>query len=210
MFSKYDYIIWDWNGTLFNDVVVCSQIINGILIKYGYPGLTLERYRNIFTFPVVDYYREAGFDFSVHPFEIVGKEWMDIYEQRKGECAVFPEVFEVLDYFKSKGKKQFILSAYKQDQLQSIVNKFEITGYFDKILGLDNIWAHSKLDLGKDLLTNLNHGGKAILIGDTLHDHEVAVELGIDSVLVNTGHQTHERLIKSGVKVFNGLKELMG
>ena len=83
MIEKYKHIIWDWNGTIFNDAGLSLELTNGLLSKRKLPVLTLEEYRNVFTFPVKDYYSLAGFDFTKESFEKVGREWMDEYEKRK-------------------------------------------------------------------------------------------------------------------------------
>ena len=64
-----DLILWDWNGTLLDDVALCVDALNHLLAEYGYPQrYTLDSYREIFGFPVEEYYVRAGFDFSRPPF----------------------------------------------------------------------------------------------------------------------------------------------
>ena len=53
--KNYQHIIWDWNGTLLNDVKLCADIMNNLLKTRSLPTITLEKYREIFTFPVKDY-----------------------------------------------------------------------------------------------------------------------------------------------------------
>ena len=63
------YVVWDWNGTLFDDVALCIQVMNGMLEKRGLPRLAgPKQYRQVFTFPVEEYYKALGFDFSREPF----------------------------------------------------------------------------------------------------------------------------------------------
>ncbi|MEJ2616368.1 MAG: hypothetical protein P8Z35_15535 [Ignavibacteriaceae bacterium] len=76
---KYKHIIWDWNGTLFDDVELCHNIINGLLIRNEIEEISLQRYREIFDFPVKKYYKTAGLDFNKTSFEILGKQFMDEY-----------------------------------------------------------------------------------------------------------------------------------
>ncbi|MCK4288095.1 MAG: HAD hydrolase-like protein, partial [Bacteroidales bacterium] len=57
-------IIWDWNGTLLNDIDICINSINILLEHRNIENLTKEIYKEIFTFPVKDYYSKAGFDFT--------------------------------------------------------------------------------------------------------------------------------------------------
>ncbi len=50
--------------------------------------------------------------------------------------------------------------------------------------------------------------GDVCLIGDSIHDHEVALELNWPCILIEGGHQSSARLIKTGRKVLSGLNEL--
>ncbi len=208
MINKYKHVIWDWNGTMFNDVELCVEVGNNLLRKKNIPLMDIEKYKSIFTIPVKDYYVAAGFDFSIESFEVVGKEWMDEYEERKYESSLHVDLLSVMEKFKEKGIKQSVLSAYKQDNLNEILNKFNLTNYLDHIVGLDNIYAASKLNLGRNLMKTIgNKEGETLLIGDTVHDYDVATEIGAECVLIADGHQNYDVLVKTGAKVFNNLRE---
>lgn len=208
MINKYKHVIWDWNGTMFNDVELCVEVGNNLFRKKNIPLMDIEKYKSIFTIPVKDYYEAAGFDFTRESFEIIGKEWMDEYEERKYESSLHVDLLSVMERLKEKGIKQSVLSAYKQDNLVEILNKFNLTNYLDHIVGLDNIYAASKLDLGKALIKEIgNNEGETLLIGDTVHDYDVAAEIGAECVLIADGHQNYEVLSKTGALVFNNLKE---
>jgi phosphoglycolate phosphatase len=208
--SKYKHVIWDWNGTLFNDVELCVSIVNNLLNSKGLPSLSKSEYKNIFTFPVKDYYSSAGFDFTQYSFEELGKTWMDEYEARKLSAGIFNGAAEVLRYLKTKGIGQSILSAYKHDTLLSIVSQFDLFHYFDNVYGLDNIYASSKVSLGKELMSKLQlHEHEVVFLGDTLHDLEVAEAIGADCILIANGHQSKEALSKSTVKILDDITDLL-
>ena len=62
---KPSLVLWDWNGTLLDDVALCVDALNRLLRIYHYPQqYSLAQYREIFGFPIEDYYIRAGFDFS--------------------------------------------------------------------------------------------------------------------------------------------------
>lgn len=210
MLKHYNHVIWDWNGTLFNDVEMCRDIINNLLENNGYNTLSLEKYREIFTFPVKDYYAAAGVDFTRNPFEVIGKEWADHYEIRRHESDLFEQVETVLSRVKQLGIKQYILSAYVKKELLDIVEKHGLTGYFEEINGLEDVYAHSKLELGLSLVERLGDGKRsAVLVGDTLHDYEVAKQMGIDCILTASGHQSRQRLESAGVPVFDSINDFV-
>ncbi|MCK5338308.1 MAG: HAD family hydrolase, partial [Bacteroidales bacterium] len=178
--QKSKTIFWDWNGTLLNDLHICIDAINILLRERNKPVIDQQIYRNIFTFPVRDYYVKAGFDFEAEPFEKPALEFIEQYEQLIKEAALFDDVTESLDYFRKMEYKQMILSAMQQDLLNELVSSHNIEHYFRKISGIDDHYATGKVDKARKLISGLNnHDGEIIMIGDTVHDHEVGKELGI-------------------------------
>lgn len=207
--NNYKHIIWDWNGTLLNDVDYSKNIINKILSDNDLPKLSLQKYREIFTFPVQDYYVAAGLDFSKTSFEILGRNFIDEYESKKLTCSLFNHAVEVLSLIHKKGITQSVLSAYLHENLVKILDHYGLTKYFDYVNGLDNIYAGSKVNIGLKLIEKINLPGDEILfIGDTLHDAEVANAMGVDCVLIANGHQVKEKLILKHDKVFEDLNDL--
>lgn len=207
--NKYKHIIWDWNGTLLNDVDYSKNIINSILSDNDLPKLSLQKYREIFTFPIEDYYIAAGLDFSKTSFEILGRNFIDEYESKKLTCNLYDNAVDVLSLIHKEGITQSVLSAYLHENLVKILDHYGLTKYFDYVNGLDNIYAGSKVNIGLKLIEKINLPGDEILfIGDTLHDAEVANAMGVDCVLIANGHQVKEKLILKHDKVFKDLNDL--
>ncbi len=205
---KYKHIIWDWNGTLFDDVELCVDIINGMLSKRDKQTLSVSEYKSIFTFPVKDYYAKL-FDFEKESFASLGKEWMDEYEKRKLNCSLAKGAKDFIEELSKSGISQYVLSAYYQNTLVNLLEYFDILKYMKSVKGLDNIYAHSKTELGLELIDEIgNDKNNIILIGDTLHDAEVAKEMGIDSILISTGHQNYELLSFNNNYVVHSIDEL--
>lgn len=210
MIEKYKHVIWDWNGTIFNDVLLGIDIVNKMLVQRKLPTLSVESYRDTFTIPVKNYYEIIGFDFSKESFEDLGKHWMDEYESRKFECGLYESVVSLMEKISSLKIGQSILSAYSQHTLEEMVDHYGLRKYFDHIVGLDNIYAAGKLHLGIELMNRLGNGkGETLLIGDTVHDYEVASEIGADCVLIANGHQSKKVLEECGVKVFDSINKLL-
>ncbi len=91
-----------------------------------------------------------------------------------------------------------------------MINDHGLTKYFKHITGLDHIYATGKLVIGRELIKKIDVPlQKIVLIGDTLHDHDVADDLGIKCILIANGHQSRERLLQSGDPVLNDMRELI-
>jgi len=203
-------IIWDWNGTLLDDTEICVQCMNRLLDKRGLTLLDKKKYREIFTFPVQEYYNKAGFDFEKEDFKIPAMEFIKLYHQQLYEAPLFPCVEDVLNHFKSKGLFQAVLSAMEHDSLVKSLKDKGVYRYFDVITGINDHYAHSKLEIGKELIDSIGFKKKEmLLIGDSLHDLEVADELGVDCVLVANGHQSKERLLEKTSHILGKLSDVM-
>jgi len=208
--SNYRHIIWDWNGTLIDDVWLVVEILNKMLKKRNLPGIDSKKYREIFDFPVTRYYLKLGFNFSLEPFEELTVEFISEYYARFNECKLFDKVEEVLKEISDRGIGQSILSASKEDVLTEKIRHYGIDKYFCRILGLDNHYAESKVDRGKKWIAELNLNPQdVLLIGDTTHDYIVSKHIGSDCLLIANGHYNYERLTKSGVDVVSSLKEII-
>ena len=85
-----------------------------------------------------------------------------------------------------------------------------IINYFENISGIEDHYAHSKVEIGKGLLQKIPFSKQEIvLIGDTLHDLEVAEELRVDCVLVANGHQSRKRLENNKAIVASKLEDIL-
>jgi len=210
MLSNYDYVFWDWNGTLLDDVELALHCANDLLEKRGLPPIDgVSNYQEIFDFPVIEYYKRAGFDFERESFDVIAAEYNTLYNSKHAMFKMFNGSLEILETLKGMGKKQVVLSAAQISNLHDAVNVFDIAHYFEGILGLSDIFAKSKKAIGQKYISD--HGldaSKILMIGDTTHDHDVAKALGVDCILIPNGHHPKHKLVMCGVPVLDDIKDL--
>ncbi len=207
--SNIKAVIWDWNGTLLNDLEICIFSMNKLLKKRHYPLLTTERYKQIFTFPVKDYYIKAGVDFEKHDWVEIAMEFINNYRSNVVKSAIHPEAEKVLEYLAHKKYRQFVLSAMQHDFLLETINERLNIEIFEKIVGLNDHYAQTKVDNAKLLVDEIGlPKNEIVMIGDTIHDFEVAEATGISCVLFSEGHQSRGRLQDTGALVIDQLSEL--
>ncbi len=193
---KYSTIIWDWNGTLLNDIELCVEIVSKLAEEHRDNPLTVEEYKAVFGFPIVDYYQKIGIDLAKESFESLTEKFISQYNNRVRNCNLHQGVSATLDLFQQQNLSQFILTAAHKKDVEQLLLHFDINDYFQGIEGLDNYRAESKVERGRELIRR--HGiekGKTVLVGDTIHDYEVASEIGVDCILISNGHQSKERLL---------------
>lgn len=193
--GEIDHVIWDWNGTLLNDAPHAVETINFMLEPRGLPRMNIERYREVFGFPIRRYYETLGFDLQAESFADLCDQFMERFIAKVGECPLAPGARELLGQIKASGKKQSVLSATQQDTLYGMMSQFGLSQYFDFVFGIADKLASSKVHRGHDLMRESGVApNRTLLIGDTDHDLEVGHALGISVLLVTHGHQSAERL----------------
>ena len=87
---------------------------------------------------------------------------------------------------------------------------YNLNDKFIGINGLDNHYAHSKVNLGKSWIQKLNYNTEeVIMVGDTIHDFEVAKAIGVDCLLLSFGHNSKSRLEKLNVPIVCSYKKII-
>ena len=204
-------LIWDFNGTILDDLHLCIRIENQMLAKRGMKSdYTPEEYRELFCFPVINYYYRLGYTFENETYEDISVEFNDLYDQGFDTCALVDGFEELITESIEMGYRNVILSASRQQALLSQCHQLHIAHYFDEILGMDNAMAVSKVEMAEKWMESSDVSPEECMyIGDTDHDLDTARALGIENcVLVSCGHQSYERLKKMTDNVVHTLREV--
>ena len=205
---KPKFIIFDWNGTLIDDVWLSVNAINLMLEKRNMPLITIERYKEIFDFPVKRYYEALGLN-TEKDWENIAGEFIDCYLGSLEKIKLFNDAVDTIGFLKTKGIETGILSAMQHDGLNRHVKMLRIDHFFNFVQGIEDYYAEGKTHLGRKLLTRTGLKSEDILfVGDTTHDFDVANEIGCKTVLVSRGHNSSERLSATGAFVISSLEDL--
>ena len=150
-------IVWDWNGTLLDDVQTGVDTLADMLCRRGITPLTVEEYKQTFCFPVIDFYRQTGFDLDKESMHDLSTDFVESYEKHAGSLTLVQDVPEVLAALHATGKRLYILSALREEELLRMTREYGIDSYFEKICGSDNIYANGKIDRGPPAGVGLRH-----------------------------------------------------
>lgn len=206
------YLILDFNGTVLDDTKVSLAALNCAIAKYlDREPVEMDEYLHIFTFPISEYYKNAGFDFDKgdYTYEEAGLVWYEHYTSHRSDYKIHDGIIELIDEARKKDYRIVLLSASDLALLKEQLKELNIESYFDEVLGIDNIYAQSKMDIAlkwgndKDL-------SEAIFVGDSLHDLECAQAMGVNDVyLTCKGHQARDVLEKKWNKVIDEFSEVV-
>ena len=205
---KYDYLVLDFNGTIIDDVDLCLNILNHLLEERNYKKVSLEEYKHIFTFPIKNYYINAGFDLERYSFTSISREFISLYQKASLNCKLYEGINELIDKCNNNRIKVVLLSASQIDNLKEQTDHFGLSEKFEAILGTSTIEAASKVEIGKNYFKD-KQDKKILFVGDTTHDAEVASAIRADALLITHGHQARDVLLKANpLKVIDSFKEV--
>lgn len=207
---KYTHIVWDFNGTLLNDISAGIDAVNVMLEKRGLDTIgSVDAYRELFCFPIIEYYAKLGFDFEKEDYyTVLAPEWVEMYLENYKSSPLTEHAVQTLQTLGEMGYVQILLSATELQMLKNQLKGLGLEQYFGEVCGLDNIHAGSKLDTA--VAWRAQHpDAVALFVGDTVHDFEVASAVGADCVLYSRGHQSRKQLSSCGCRMIDDLSELI-
>lgn len=210
IFTDIDLVIWDFNGTLLDDAELCQDITNKHLIQFGRKPLSAEALQLIFRHPISEYFAAMGLSLSQEQFAKQADDFHEEYEQRRGDYGLRAGVRDLLSLLQDKGIRQVVLSAYPQKELHDVIEQFELTQFFEALLGLPDRLAVSKVERGQQWMESSGvDPARALLVGDTNHDFEAAQAMGTKVLLCPSGYQHENHLMECGAEMVACLSELL-
>ena len=207
---KYTHIVWDFNGTLLDDIRAGIDAVNVMLADRGLATIdSVEAYRELFCFPIIKYYAKLGFDFEKEDYyTVLAPEWVEMYLENYKSSPLTENAKYTLQRLGEMGYAQTLLSATELQMLKRQLAELGLEQYFTEICGLDNIHAGSKVDTA--IAWRAAHPDDTVLfVGDTVHDYEVACAAGADCVLYSKVHQSYAQLAECGCPIIENLSDLI-
>lgn len=188
------HILWDWNGTLLDDTEAALDTLNEMIAARGGKPIAMDFYRDRFAFPVKPFYDTIGISAKDDAeWDAIAREYHEVYSRQPKKLNAL--ALEALGSVRAAGLKQWIISALRQDLLERDVAHYGVSGFFEGVYGTDNLDGSSKIGRARELLARIGGPNKDIvLIGDALHDKEVADALGIRCILCAQGSHAAWRL----------------
>ena len=193
--NRIEHVVWDWNGTLVDDARLCVDIVNGILSDLSIPTVSIEFYRDNFTFPVSSYYEKIGLPTKGDSFRVISEKFISEYRMRRDSRQLQEHAWAVMNKLAESGIGQSVLSAGKLSDLTTFVDELGLSRFLHPITGVSNIHAAGKKGISQTHLAKIAHDpSNVLLVGDTVHDEEVSVHLGTQCMLFTGGHNSVKTL----------------
>jgi len=200
-------IIFDWSGTLVDDLPAVWKATNFVFERAGLEALTLERFRAEFCLPFKNFYDRHTPNLPMAQLE----EWFHgHFRQVQDEVDEVPHARQFLQLCRERGIRTFLLSTIHRDHFAT---QSTLTGFSEFIERVYIEVLDKRAKIGELLKENNLQADETLFIGDMRHDIETAKHGGVFSCAVLTGYTGLDILRASGpdliVEHLGGLRELL-
>lgn len=209
------HVVWDWNGTLFDDQHLVLGALHAVLDEAGLPRVDLATYQRLYTRPVkVFYERLFGRPIPEDEWDRLDEVYHRGYRDALHGAGLAADAEEALDLVDRADGSQSLLSMWRHDELVPLAEQLGIHDRFTRIDGLRGPGGGTK---APHLEAHLQHvidltGGDAsqvLVIGDALDDAAAAAHVGARCVLFDGGSHPRAELETAGVPVASSLVEAL-
>lgn len=179
-------LIFDWSGTLVDDLGPVIEATNSVLARYDRPALDRESFRRSFRLPYRDFYAEMLPDISLEELE---SHFRPAFDAALSPVTVLPFAREKLDWCQAMGVRAFVCTSMDATAFARQLAEFGLLSHFEATYAgvLDK-----REIIHRILETHGLDPAETAFIGDMTHDVETARHGGISSIAVLTGYQHAE------------------
>jgi phosphoglycolate phosphatase-like HAD superfamily hydrolase len=207
MVDAVAHLVWDWNGTLLDDLALVVAATNASLASVGGPSVTADEHRRDFRRPVWMYYEYVlGRSLTQEEFAVLDRAFHDAYRRGLADTTL---AADARDAMAAWAGTQSLLSMWFHHELVPLVTTHGLHTQLLRVDGLrDPLGGGSKAPYLRAHLDALGlKGSDCVLIGDSIDDAHAAQEVGAGIVLYAGGFTDPERLRATGVPVAHSLLE---
>jgi len=203
------HLVWDWNGTLLDDLPIVIEAVNRSIAMFGFGPIDADDYRDHYTRPVRHFYD------GLFGRVIDDEEWLrlntsfhDAYFELATHVDLAPGAVEAIGLLEDSGWGQSLLSMSPQDWLEEIVERLGLSDRFEIVDGLSGPTGGRKAAHLEDHLALLEVSGPdAVVVGDTPDDVAAARHVGARPILFHGGSHHMEVLEAERVPVAETILE---
>lgn len=205
------HVVWDWNGTLFDDARALIDTTIEVFAELGLPEVTVARYQEVHTQPIDEFYRRLlGGTVDGELLRRIHARFEVAYARRRPGLALTADAVAALDLVEASELSQSVLSMHPHERLTALMERFGIAGRFVRVDGQHGADAGYKAEHLAEHLERLELTGERVLvIGDSVDDAAASETVGARCVLYRSGLHSVEALRRAEVPVAATLREAL-
>lgn len=202
------HVVWDWNGTLYDDFHVVVKAAARACASVGGPPIDAAAYRAHFTRPVQRFYAAVlGRPVAEEEWRALNDLYLAAYREQQAQASLATDARAALAAVAAAGHTQSLLSMWDHDELVALVRQLGIDNAFVRVDGLRTREGGGKtahLPRHLDAIAPAVDG-EVLMVGDTTDDAIAAQAAHIRCVLLDDGPHPREALTACNVPLAGSL-----
>ncbi|MDD3370458.1 MAG: HAD hydrolase-like protein [Alphaproteobacteria bacterium] len=197
------FIVWDWNGTLQDDLPISLAVVNQNMRTLGRPPVDADTYRDCFDVPISRMYKNLGVsDNELSRFlDRMQDEYLRIYDDMVASAGFKKGAVEAIDFASAHGVSHVVLSNHLKDAVLKDLTRLKKLEAFRDVLAWPDQktqFSHSKgIFLASYMMQHSLSGKNGMIVGDTEEEVRISRSLGLVSVAVMDGYSSRAVLEKA-------------
>jgi len=185
----FDNLIFDWSGTLVDDLGPTLEATNAVFSLHGRPTMDRDEFRRLFRLPYSEFYEEHLPGIRLDELE---HHFRRAFAESRVPVTVLPHAREKLEWCRERKIRCFVLTSMDRGTFEKQLDDLEMRLYFEETYSgvLDK-----RQVIGELLRRHQLRADKTAFLGDMIHDVVTAKHGGVSSVALLTGY-THREVLE--------------
>ena len=207
---NFDLIAFDWDGTLFDSTKIIVRCIQAAVQDVGGQKPTDEAAAYVIGLGLMQALAHAAPDVPPEKYPELGARYRHHYASRFNDLSLFDGVLPMLDALKARGHRLAVATGKSRKGLDEVLHTVELKGVFDGSRTADETAGKPHPRMLHELMDEFNLPAERVLmVGDTTHDLQMALNAGCPSVGVSYGaHEPESFLALTPRHVVHSVPEL--
>ena len=184
----YDLIVFDWDGTLFDSTVLIARSIQLACEDMGLPVPARHEAAYVIGLGLHDALAHVAPTLPADQVPAMGQRYRHHYFRQQGELSLFDGTVELLQALKARHHWLAVATGKSRQGLNEALTHVELRGMFDGTRTADETASKPHPLMLQELMAEFGvDPERTLMIGDTTHDLQLALNAGTHSVAVSYG-----------------------
>lgn len=185
---RFDLIVFDWDGTLFDSTALIVQCIQGAAADLGLEVPSAEKAAYVIGLGLHDALKYAVPDLPEERYPDLGRRYRHHYFARQHELVLFPGTLEMLHALKARNHWLGVATGKSRRGLDEALLSVQLKGLFDGTRTADETAGKPNPMMLQQLMREFGTDPeRTLMIGDTTHDLQLAANAGTACIAVSFG-----------------------
>ncbi|MCX7257797.1 MAG: HAD-IA family hydrolase [Polaromonas sp.] len=193
---NFDLIAFDWDGTLFDSTQIIVRAIQAAVRDVGGQTPSDEAASYVIGMSLLQALAHAAPDVSPEKYPELGRRYQHHYAVHANDISLFEGVLPLLDALKARGHLLAVATGKTRRGLDEALHSVELKGVFDASRTADETAGKPHPLMLHELMAEFDiPAGRVLMIGDTTHDLQMALNAACPSVGVSYGAHEPEAFV---------------